>query len=377
MALTRDDATRIVRFCLAGAGWGTALREDDAYVIKVIRSTHSDTEVRRFEGGSFEQSLREAAAAGALNPVSVEKQIAFLARTLPAEGEGPSRLTVRPRHSAPGSGIFAAGPLREIPEASVPVLPVLPVLPLLTQSISDYLDQAQRERGISALYVASGGRLFDQRLRAQWRTTDERRQRLLTLHERHRDRLGPETLERLHRAEGLASTIADGRSAILALATPAVDVIAAYSGMNAAFLAVIDSLATRSVEVGSRPTALAWMALLHAKEKTGIERAQLASVFAVDRFLAGQQAAVSALIASSDSYLHLFAAAAPPAAEELLRRALRSEIAEAVQAMEKVALSHEEGHFGIDPEIWFTTVSHKMDLFTDVESAVRASLVIP
>jgi methyl-accepting chemotaxis protein len=292
---------------------------------------------------------------------------------LPAEeDEGPSRLTVRPGQSAPGSGVFAAAALREIPEATV-----LPVLPLLTQSISDYLDQAQRERGISALYVASGGRLFDQRLRAQWRTTDERRHRLLMLHERHRDRLGPETLERLHRAEGLASTIADGRSAILALATPAVDVIAAYSGMNAAFLAVIDSLATRSVEVGSRPTALAWMALLHAKEKTGIERAQLASVFAVDRYLVGQQAAVSALIASSDSYLHLFAAAAPRAAEELLRRALRSEIAEAVQAMEKVALSHEEGHFGIDPEAWFTTVSRKMDLFTDVESAVRASLLTP
>jgi methyl-accepting chemotaxis protein len=247
----------------------------------------------------------------------------------------------------------------------------------LTQSISDYLDQAQRERGISALYVASGGRLFDQRLRAQWRVTDEQRHRLLMLYEQHRGGLAPETLELLHRAEELASKVADGRSVILALAKPAVEVIAAYSRMNAAFLAVIDSLAVRWVEVGSRPTALAWMALLHAKEKTGIERAQLASVFAVDRYLVGQQAAVSALIASSDSYLHLFAAAAPPVAEELLRKALRSEIAEAVQAMETVALSHEEGQFGIDPEIWFTTVSHKMDLFTDVESAVRASLRAP
>jgi methyl-accepting chemotaxis protein len=319
----------------------------------------------------------------------VEKQIAFLARTLPAQQEeGPTRPTGRARQSAAGpdsGGARLLGPLNEtaalpaLPSAMplLPPLPLLPLLPLLTQSISDTLDQAQRERGISALYVASGGRLFGQRLAAQWRTTDERRHRLLTLHEQHRARLSPETLERLARAEGQATKIADGRSAIQALATPAVQVIAAYSRMNAAYLAVIDSLTIRSVEVGSRPTALAWMALLHAKEKTGIERAQLASVFAVDRYLSGQQAAVSALIAASDSYLHLFAAAAPPAAEELLRRALRSETAEAVEAMEEVALSHEEGHFGIDPEAWFTTVSRKMDLFTDVESAVRASLVAP
>ncbi len=119
------------------------------------------------------------------------------------------------------------------------------------------------------------------------------------------------------------------------------------------------------------------MALLYAKEKTGIERAQLVSAFERDRFAEGQYQAVLGVIAARQSYLHLFAAAAPPTASELLRTRMESDIAETVDRMERVALEHRRGGFGIDPTAWFAAISRQIELYGDVESAVRVTLTGP
>lgn len=358
MALNREEATRIARFCLAGVGWGTALREDDACVIQILRSEGgaSAVEARRFAGETFDSALRKAAAGGAIDSARLEKQIAFLARTLP----GRDRETPAAGGPWRGTSGGAASPGE--------------TFSLLTQTVSAFLTQAQSERGISALYLASRGRRFGARLETQWRSTDAQRARLAVIHDVYRHRLAPEAEQRLQRAEAMAAKVVEGRRLIEDLATSAPEAIVAYSQMNAGFLAVIDALAARGTDVAFRPTALAWMALLHAKEKTGMERAQLASAFATDRFALGQHAAVSGLIASSESFLHVFAAAAPPPAEELLRRSLTSEVASAVAEMEGIALAHERGGFGVDPEIWFTSVTRKMELFAEVERAVHASV---
>jgi len=42
--------------------------------------------------------------------------------------------------------------------------------------------------------------------------------------------------------------------------------------------------------------------------------------------------------------------------------------------MERVALSHRRGGFGIDPTDWFATVSRQIEILGDVESALRAGL---
>lgn len=363
MAIDREDATRIIRFCLAGVGWGTATREDDAYVVKVMRSDDGKTEARRFEGGSYEEALRDAAQAGSLNPQCVEKQMAFLARVLPSRG-GRDEVTVAAPASVrpPMNGIAPAGwsPFHG-----------------LTQAISGFLNEAQRERGVSALYLASAGRLYASRLSAQWDVTDQCLSALRAARERSRGRIPDEAQGKLDRAFDSADKVSAGRGAIEGLAVSAIETIGRYSTMNSEFLAVIDALAARSAEPALRPTALAWMALLHAKEKTGIERAQLASVFARDRYGDGQYALVSALIAASETYLHLFATAAPAAAEELLRRSLQSKVVASVTSMERIALGKQGGGFGIDPEDWFVTVSQKMDLFREVESVIGASLSAP
>ena len=80
MALGRDEATQIVRFCLAGDGWGTCLYEGDACILKLMLTATDRLEARRFEGASFDDVLAQAVDAGVLKATCVNKQIAFLNR---------------------------------------------------------------------------------------------------------------------------------------------------------------------------------------------------------------------------------------------------------------------------------------------------------
>jgi hypothetical protein len=354
MALGREEATRILRFCLAGDGWGSATYEEDACVLKLVLNGPERAEACRFEGTTFEDALQQAVVAGVLKGSSVEKQIAFVARASPRErsegasGEGG-------RGAAGGEGSAA-------------------LFPAITAVISALIHETQRERGISSLYAASGGRLFGSELTEQWRATDRRWRELIAFRQRHWSRLPSAVVNQLASAEELLVAVVASRSRIEGLKVIPTDLIEAYSHMNGEILRVIDDLSFRVVEPLQRPTALAWMALLYAKEKTGIERAQLASAFERDRFFEGQYQSVLGLIAARNSYLHLFVAAAPPQTGALMREKLGSDVMGVVEHMERIALEHRDGGFGVDPTTWFTAMSRQMELLGDVESAVRVSL---
>jgi len=249
------------------------------------------------------------------------------------------------------------------------------LFPLLARAISALVHDTQVERGTSSLFLSSGGRLFGDELRKTWRNTDARRQDFARVFDRRFSGVAPALVRRLERAASMLDEIEARRTEIASIGTTPAAVIDRYTSVNTELLGIIDSLASSGrVDGALQPTALAWMALLHAMEKTGIERAHLAAVFTWDRFADGQHSTVAALIASRDSYLHLFSAAAPRPAGELLRETLRSDVETSVSEMERVALGRREGGFGIDPAIWFTSVTRKIDLLAQVESAVSASI---
>jgi hypothetical protein len=347
MGLSVDEATRIVQFCLAGDGWGKALYDDDRPTITLLVHAGERTERREFQADTFEGALDAAVAAGVLKGAAVTKQITFLQRTAPRAG----RLNGAP-YEAP-----------KFHEA--------------TATISALIHETQRERGVSSLYAASGGRIFREELPLQWQTTDRRRAEVTAFRERLGDRLPSGAAGRLVAAEELFAEVVASRGAVEKLKMRPPEVIDAYSRLNRDFLQVIDSLLPLVVDPAQRPTALAWIALLNAKEKTGIERAHLVSAFQRDRFVDGQYQALLGLIAARDSYLHLFSDAAPASARELLHEQLASEVATTVQRMEQIALDHRRGGFGVDPTDWFAAISAQIDRLGALESAVLTSLAGP
>jgi hypothetical protein len=351
MALARDDTTRIVRFCLAGDGWGSAVYEDEACVIKLVLTGADRAETCRFEGPDFETALRQAVASGVLKASCVEKQIAFMARPAAADTPKPSR--------EPSNGNGASKNA---------------LFPAVAALVSALVHETQRERGISSLYTASAGRLFGRELAEQWRATDRRREELGAFRDRPAEKLPSGIARRLGDASELVDAIAVARTRVEHLRTIPTEIIETYSQMNSEILRIVDDVASLVVEPIQRPAVLAWTALLHAKEKTGIERAQLASAFERDRYFEGQYQAVLGLIAARQSYLHLFTVAAPPPAGRQMRERMEAGVAGDVERMERIALTCRDGGFGVDPIAWFAAISRQVDLLGEVEATVRASL---
>lgn len=354
MSLGREDATRIIRFCMAGSGWGTATRDDDSCVVKIVEANVPEGTPDRFEGANFEEALRAAAAAGRLKAACLEKQISFMARALPDQA-GADLDSVREPDSAA-------------------VRAEVRLFPTLVAAISALVHETQRERGTSSLYASSEGRMFRREMQQQWEITDERRRELASLRESSPAGLPRGLAARLDRTTEMVAGLVERRSEVESASVSATEVIARYTRTNAELLGIIDELAGRAMTARARFPALAWVALLHAKEKTGIERAQLCSAFTWDHFEADQHAVVAGLIAARQTYLHLFSVAAPSLAREILQRALMSPTEQAIVDMERVAIEHRDGGFGIDPAAWFDLISRKIDSLGEVETAVRATV---
>jgi len=326
--------------------------EEDACVLKLVLTGSDRAETCRFEARDFEGALQQAVAAGVLKGACVEKQIAFFTRTSGTALEAAKATKRDAAASNGGTGLF----------------------PAVAALVSALVHETQRERGISSLYTASEGRLFGRELNEQWRATDRRREELVAFRDRPAGRL-PRGIERkLGDAGDLVDSVTASREKVEHLRTIPTEIIDTYSQMNGEILRIVDDVAALVVEPIQRPAVLAWTALLHAKEKTGIERAQLASAFERDRYFDGQYQAVLGLIAARQSYLHLFAVAAPPPSGRVMRERLEAGIAADVERMERIALTCRDGGFGVDPVAWFAAISRQVDLLGEVEASVRASL---
>ncbi|HET6282913.1 MAG TPA: nitrate- and nitrite sensing domain-containing protein, partial [Polyangia bacterium] len=347
MFLSRPDAASILRFCLGADDSGKVAERADGTCTVTITLCRSSYEVTVFEGATFDEALRRAAAAGLLKAACIDKQIAFLARRAAAAGAGGE--TEEPAPALPA-------------EVAGHASPATTQFAEMTNVISALLHETQRERGISTLFVGSHGLLFGNELCAQWRRTDQQR---AALREVACDAVAgapPAVQRRMERAQGLLASVGIIRGEIEERAASAARVIEVYSAVNAELLGAIDAFMVAAVIGAQRSSALACVCLQYAKEKTGIERAQLADAFSEDRFAQGQRLSVAALIAAQSSYLHIFSAGAPRAAEQLLRRTLASPAAAEVKRMESVVFTDCDRGFGIDASAWFTTMSRKIDM---------------
>ena len=350
MPLAQVDAVRILRFCLAADDSGSATVGADGECRITVALCRSSYEVRTFDGATFEEALRRAGSAGVLKAACVDKQIAFLARRDPGEEAQPTPTPTPPLETAPPSA------------AEFPFLAV-------TDAVHALLHETQRERGLSTMFVASRGRLPGPELSRQRSRVDTQRAVLARVM-RDATETPAAVRHRIDRANTLLGQLGATRAGIDDLVVTAAQEIAFYSNVNIELLGALDAFVVTGVSGPARSGALACVALLYAKEKAGVERAQLTDAFLEDRFSQGQRLSVAAVIAAQASYLHIFSAAAPRAADQLLRRTLASPEASEVQRMESVVYGTDETGFGVDASTWFAMISKKIDMLGDVSDTM-------
>lgn len=344
MPLKRQDALRLLHFCLGPDDSGSVDLADDGAALVTVAPAESPAgvaAVRTFEAATFDEALRQAADAGMLKSACVEKQIAFLSR----EGEREARATPEP----------------------VPVRPPpRDLFPRLVSTMASLLHEVQVERGMSAICAASSGRHFRRELARQRERVDGRRARLLALRRELAEALGTTLGRRFEKVDARLGAVGKARVALDAGGIGASEIIATYSAVSLELLGIGDGALVAFAPGAQHASALAAVVLLYAKEKTGIERARMGAAFAARTFSDQDRQALAALLSAGRSYLHVFSATAPRPAEELLARALASTVEAELSRAESLILAGREDETDLDARGWFNLTSRKIELLGEV-----------
>jgi methyl-accepting chemotaxis protein len=246
-----------------------------------------------------------------------------------------------------------------------------------TLEVSALVHELQLERGSSALFIGSRGAQFGPELDTQRRRTDAR---IPVLEERKATLAAtgaaPGVVEKIDASRRVLAEIANRRSAITALSVPAPESFALYTRAIAALLESADDLIAASKDPVATRTIAAYVALMHAKERAGQERATGSQGFAAGRFDPALHQRLIALGAQQDAFLRSFRGLASGERIGSLERGPEGKPLEDVQTLRQVALrgglAGELG--GITGPQWFRTTTVRIDAMRIVEEEMASEL---
>ncbi|WP_177420738.1 nitrate- and nitrite sensing domain-containing protein [endosymbiont of Lamellibrachia barhami] len=248
----------------------------------------------------------------------------------------------------------------------------------LSVNISNLVHELQKERGMTAGFIGSGGKKFGDTIKDQRQETNQKlavlKQFLETfggsaLGSKFQNNLG-KTLERLDQLE-------NKRKAVDTFTLKLGDALRYYTGNNAALLGLISELSTLSPEKELAIMTAAYANYLQGKERAGIERAVMSNVFAKDQFLGGLFNKFMSLITVQNTYQEVFLSLAKEENKALYKNSLQGEFVDETERMRKVAIDKAtSGGFGIDAVYWFKMQTGKINLLKKVEDQLAAGLRI-
>ena len=242
----------------------------------------------------------------------------------------------------------------------------------LLSSISLLVHETQKERGMTAGFLGSGGKSFKEKLPAQRATTDTRYQELLqTLKEINLQEIDLKSAQTLDTALQDISKIQQIRSEVDALTIEGPKAIAYYTNMNAKFLNTIVKISNKSSSPEITKQMIAYLNFLMAKERAGIERAVGTNITSTDYFKADFRQKFSNLISAQESFMTNFNDYASSEAKSFYAKTLDNDAVREVDRMRKIILDAKGiGGFGVDATHWFDTISAKLGLLKKTEDYI-------
>lgn len=225
--------------------------------------------------------------------------------------------------------------------------------------------ELQKERGMSAGFLGSGGNKFRDALPAQRKLVDTL---LVRFHE------APALLA-LGEVQQALTGLTAMRERVGALGVEVAEQVGFYSRLISQLLAVVDQVSLNSQDATIALQTNAYAAFLQSKERMGLERATLSNVFGRDHFTPALLQQFISLLAAQNTYLERFQAVASPSQRQLLADSLASPVVAKVAAMEQLALDKATtGGFGVDAEAWFALSTDKIGLLKESEDRLYQQL---
>ena len=294
----------------------------------------------------------------------------------------------------------------------------------ISVKVGEVVHELQKERGMSAVFLASKGNKLASELLVQRAEADKKIETLhATLKNFDASKNGNDLKAVLDVAESNLAVLGTKRSSISAFGIAGAESGAYYTKTISSLLDVSSKVSTLSSNSEISRRASAYANLLQAKERAGIERALLTTVFVTDSFTPDTWARFIGNIAAQNVYTDIFFAYAPDNEKEFYKEKVSGKAVDEVARMKKVAMDKEsinkdaidklketmfgvdpnygtkaatektnlikrveeklsaidkskDTTFGVDPTYWFKTATEKINLIKEVEDKVSSDLLI-
>ncbi len=246
----------------------------------------------------------------------------------------------------------------------------------LLNSISLLIHETQKERGMTAGFIGSGGKNFKDKLPQQRDLTSNRLKELKdVIVEVNIKSIDSKISNAMDRALNDIVKINDIRSKVDSLSIKGGNAIAYYTNMNAKFLNTIVKISNFSSSPEATKQIIAYYNFLMSKERAGIERAVGTNISSLDYFRNGFRAKFSSLIVSQDSYMNSFKEYASKDSINFYNQTLNDDSVKEVNRMRSIILETKGiGGFGVDGPYWFKTITKKLGLLKKTENSIISNL---
>ena len=235
-------------------------------------------------------------------------------------------------------------------------------------AIGNLLHDLQRERGMTAGYIAAQGKKFAAEIDRQRPETDKRLAELKGVLASDQGAISAAASAALSEALAPLQQLAGIRSRSTNLQIDAREEIAYFTGINAQLLNALGNVVTVATNAELSRVTLGYLAFLNAKEKAGIERAQMTTVFNAGKFAEGQFFTVASLIQAQTTYLETFKLTTAPEILTAYNQKITEQAFDQVAAFERLAIEKAAvGAFGVDPTVWFDRMTAKIDGLKQIE----------
>ena len=244
----------------------------------------------------------------------------------------------------------------------------------LSKSLSLLIHETQKERGMSAGYLGSGGKKFKTMLPAQREKTDKKIQLLLTtLNDIEYQKMDDVIKNNIEKLRNYFNTLNNIRAKVDNFEISLKDEVKWYTSMNAKILQIIGLASKLAPNKEIAMDLASYVSFLKAKERAGIERAVLSAAFGADKFKPGLFAKFIKLVAEQNAFIDDFLTLANSEIKKIYLNAIKDPSFREVEKMRQIAINKaDKGHFGIDAEYWFKTITKKINVLKKVDDSIAS-----
>jgi len=249
----------------------------------------------------------------------------------------------------------------------------------LATAVSGLVHEVQRERGISAAFLGSGGQAFVEQQSARQAHTDAQRAGFEeALQQIILERFDERLRRRIDAARAQLEQLQAWREDAAALRVTTEVQAARYSAAIHELIGIVQEMHLLGSHSGMSRAIFAYVNLMQAKELAGMERAAGAAYFSAPRVDATSRQVFTALADRQAHFLEQFRFFASPEQVELLNQSLSDMKAADIERLRSVVYLRPatRGRTAVEAaEHWFDMTSWKIDQIKLVENQMAQDLI--